>query len=373
MIKYKFVKFIAGLLLFLLVITMASFSGTDPGSLGKAKVPDKISRWRPIMQEYCDKYKCSDQVDLLLALMYQEIGNTDTLDVMQSSESMGLAPNAIQDPIQSIEAGVKHFKNVLDYGNSKGVDFSTIVQSYNFGSGYIDYVSSKGGKHTKELAISFSSNEATAKGWNSYGDVDYVVHVMSKVEGHAEGVDSTNVALKETDFSQLIQIGTKYEGQPYVFGGDSPDTGFDCSGIIQYEANNKTEALVNTQKIKDNISQFVDAEYNYTNKNYTGRFEIIKKYVTDDVYNALKGPGDITTPTTSFQNEVKNLDVYITTHDNKTIKALVNITTLYSIGGIANKPINQIYELELQEQGNDQWIITNYTLMGNFAPYSTNQ
>src|SRR5665648_626449 len=109
------------------------------------------------------------------------------------------------------------------------------------------------------------------------------------------------------------------------------------------------------------------------NKNYTGRFEIIRKYVTDDVYNALKGPGDITTPKANFQNEVKNLDVYITTHDNKTIKALVNITTLYSMGGAANKPINQIYELELKEQEKDQWIITNYTLMGNFAPYSTNQ
>jgi len=234
MIKYKFVKFIAGLLLFLLVVTMASFSDTDPGSLGKAKVPDKISRWRPIMQEYCDKYKCGDQVDFLLALMYQEIGNTDTLDVMQSSASIGLSPNAIQDPIQSIDAGVKHFKNVLDYGNSKGVDFSTIVQSYNFGSGYIDYVSSNGGKHTKELAMSFSANEATANGWNSYGDVDYVVHVMSKVEGHAEGVSNPESALKETDYRQLMQIATMYEGQPYVFGGNSPATGFDCSGIVQY-------------------------------------------------------------------------------------------------------------------------------------------
>jgi len=234
MIQYKFIKFIAGLMLFLLVVIMASFSHTDEGSQGTAKIPDKISRWRPIIQEYCDKYQCSDQVELLLALMYQEIGETDTLDVMQSSESMGLAPNAIQDPIQSIEAGVKHFKKVLDYGNSKGVDFSTIVQSYNFGSGYIDYVSSMGGKHTKELAMSFSAKEATASGWSSYGDVDYVVHVMSKVEGHVEGSGSTNLALKETDYSELMQVATKYEGQPYVFGGNSPATGFDCSGIVQY-------------------------------------------------------------------------------------------------------------------------------------------
>ena len=143
--------------------------------------------------------------------------------------------------------------------------------------------------------------------------------------------------------------------------------------VTQYDANNKTDALLNTEKIKNNISEFVAAEFNYTNNNYTSRFEIIKKYVTDDVYNALKGPGDTTTPKTNFQNEVKNLDVYITTNDNKTIKALVNITTLYSIGGIKNKLINQIYELELKEQAKEQWIITKYTLMGNFSPYSTNQ
>ncbi len=70
--------------------------------------------------------------------------------------------------------------------------------------------------------------------------------------------------------------------------------------VTQYDAINKTETLVNTQKIKDNIREFVNAEYNYTNKNYTSRFEIIKKYVTDDVYNALKGPGDITTPKDKF-------------------------------------------------------------------------
>jgi len=143
--------------------------------------------------------------------------------------------------------------------------------------------------------------------------------------------------------------------------------------VTQYDANNKTDTLLNTEKIKNNISEFVAAEFNYTNSNYISRFEVIKKYVTEDVYNALKGPGDITTPTTNFKNEVKNLDIYITTNDNKTIKALVNTTTLYSIGGVGNKPINQIYELELKEQEKDHWIITKYTLMGNFAPYSTNK
>lgn len=137
----------------------------------------------------------------------------------------------------------------------------------------------------------------------------------------------------------------------------------------QYEANNKTDTLLKTQQIKSNISNFVNAEFNYTNENYNSRFEVIRKYVTDDVYNALKGTGDISTPTTKVQNEVTNLNVYLATNDNETIKALVNIATIYSVQGVKGTVINRIYELELKAQDKDQWIITKYTLMGNFTPY----
>jgi cell wall-associated NlpC family hydrolase len=238
--KYKIVKYTCGFFIFLVIIIMAIFgNGGGGGSTGtgKANVPAKISRWRPIVQEYCVKYKCPDKVDFLLALMYQEIGTTDTLDVMQSSESIGLPPNSIQDPVQSIDVGVKNFKKVLDYGNSKGVDFSTIVQSYNFGSGYIDYVSSNGKKNTKALAVSFSQKEASTNGLSSYGDVDYVQHVMSKMDKPVDdtsGVSNANSALGGSKFTDLMKIALKYEGQPYVFGGSSPSQGFDCSGITQY-------------------------------------------------------------------------------------------------------------------------------------------
>lgn len=233
--KYKLIKFICGFILFLIVIIMAIFSNKGGGGgIGKANVPEKISKWRPVVQEYCEKYKCPDKVDFLLALMYQEIGQTDTLDVMQSSESMGLPPNSIQDPVMSIDIGVKHFKSVLDEGTKKGVDFPTIVQSYNFGSGYIDYVSSNGKKNTKALATSFSAKEAATYGLSSYGDVDYVEHVMSKMDKPVEGVSNTNSALEGSKYADLMKVALKYEGQPYVFGGSSPSQGFDCSGIIQY-------------------------------------------------------------------------------------------------------------------------------------------
>ena len=143
--------------------------------------------------------------------------------------------------------------------------------------------------------------------------------------------------------------------------------------VNKYNANNKTETLLAGEKAKNDIRNFINAEFNYTNVNYKSRFEDIKKYVTDDVYNVLKGTGDVTTPKTKFQNKVENLNVYLTTNDNATIKSLVNITTIYSIEGINSAPINQIYELELRQQGKDKWIITKYTLMGNFASYSTNK
>ncbi len=41
----------------------------------------------------------------------------------------------------------------------KGVDLDTIIQSYNMGAGYIDFVAEHGGSHTEELAKQYPSKQ----------------------------------------------------------------------------------------------------------------------------------------------------------------------------------------------------------------------
>ncbi|MCM3570184.1 lysozyme family protein [Neobacillus mesonae] len=119
----------------------------------------KVKEYRPLLESELGKYNLEQYTDVLLALMQQESRGQGG-DPMQASESAGLARNTIKDPKQSIQAGVKHFKGVLSYGNQQKVDFPTIIQAYNMGSGYITFVAQHGGKHSEELAKQFSRIQA---------------------------------------------------------------------------------------------------------------------------------------------------------------------------------------------------------------------
>ncbi|MCL6453770.1 MAG: C40 family peptidase [Alicyclobacillus sp.] len=47
-------------------------------------------------------------------------------------------------------------------------------------------------------------------------------------------VQTTLESLPQVDAEQIIQYGEQFMGTPYVWGGTTPNPGFDCSGFVQY-------------------------------------------------------------------------------------------------------------------------------------------
>lgn len=155
------------LLITILVTAFSSyFTGNEEN--GMDKLPESVLKWKPIMEEELAKYGMEEYIQVILAITATETDGTH-LDVMQSSEAIGLAPNTIQDPVYSIQIGVKHFKNVVDQMNETGVDLNTAIQSYNFGTGYMSYVSENGGVHTTELAENYSKEVVAPSLGNTTG------------------------------------------------------------------------------------------------------------------------------------------------------------------------------------------------------------
>ena len=212
-----------------LCLNLSILSGCnfEESSYGTANVSPLVEQWRRYVEDYASMYGVSDHVELLMAMIAQESGgdSAKTPDIMQCSASAGLSNNSITDPIASIRQGVKYFSELLKTGEQAGVDLDTVLQSYNFGGGYINYVvKNYSGTHDETAARAFSGFMCSRYGYSSYGDVLYVQHVRSHMKQAAQS-GITNYALLEAAMHE-------YEGVPYVFGGTGK-SGIDCSALMQ--------------------------------------------------------------------------------------------------------------------------------------------
>lgn len=194
---------------------------------------------QPMVEKYANKYGISDYIPILLAIIAVESGGTAE-DVMQASESLGLPPNTL-DTEASIEQGTKYLASLLQSADTKGVDDSTVLQSYNYGGAFIDYVAERGNSYTFNLAENFAKersggNKVTYSnpiaiekngGWRyCYGNMFYVDLLQPYLRATPAFDDDT--------FQLVMEEALKYEGFPYVFGGSNPNTSFDCSGLMQW-------------------------------------------------------------------------------------------------------------------------------------------
>lgn len=185
--------------IFMIMMTLLYNPGIIPHNIYDPYA--NVKKYKPLIHNELAKYRLENYTTVLVALMQQESRGKGG-DPMQSSESAGLARNTIKNPIQSIQLGVKHFRHVLIYGQQKNVDFATIIQAYNMGTGYIDYVAAHGGTHNEQLAKDYSLIQVQKKptiytcGGDKtnfrypycYGDYTYTTKVAKNLEALGESV-----------------------------------------------------------------------------------------------------------------------------------------------------------------------------------------
>ncbi len=213
------------LLLLVVIVFSDEEDGGSGGNLiyGGVNVSQEVLAHKPMLEKYAREYGIEEYLNVLLAIIQVESGGT-LEDVMQSSESLGLPPNSLSTE-ESIKQGCKYFSELLVAAETKGCDLNSVIQSYNYGGGFLDYVAGRGKKYTFELAESFARDKSSGKkvtytnpvavekngGWRySYGNMFYVL-LVSQYLTVAQFDDETVQAIMEEAL--------KYEGWTYVYGG----------------------------------------------------------------------------------------------------------------------------------------------------------
>ena len=175
----------AFLVVFILIAGIIAGAAFSSGSESSEALSEEVLAYTSVIQRYASQYGIPEYVSALQAIMMQESGGRGT-DPMQCSESpyntrFPHTPGSITDPDYSIEVGVQTFADCIrQAGCSSPQDLDKLKlawQGYNYGNGYIGWALQRGG-YTEANALQFSQQQAASHGWSSYGDPQYVPHVM---------------------------------------------------------------------------------------------------------------------------------------------------------------------------------------------------
>lgn len=180
----------AFLLVFILIVGIIAGAAFSSSSESSESLSEEVLAYTSVIQQYASQYGIPEYVSAIQAIMMQESGGRGT-DPMQCSESpyntrFSHSPGSITDPNYSIEVGVQTFADCISQaGCSSPQDMDKLKlawQGYNYGNGYIGWALQRGG-YTEANALQFSQEQAASHGWSSYGDPEYVPHVMRYYSG----------------------------------------------------------------------------------------------------------------------------------------------------------------------------------------------
>ena len=212
------------IILLLIVLVVMCFVGmafaSDEDDTEILPVTEEVKAYEPLIQQYAKEHGIEDYVLLIQAVMMQESGGRGT-DPMQASECgyntlYPHAPGSITDPEYSINVGIQNLADCLSVAQCESpMDMDAIklaLQGYNYGQGYITWAINKYGEYSKANAVEFSIDAAEAHGWSSYGDMNYVPHVLRYYPlGQIFYEPDTSELIVEVARSQIGNVG----GEPY--------------------------------------------------------------------------------------------------------------------------------------------------------------
>lgn len=198
----------------------AAIFGSQDESTETLPLSAEVEAYEPVIRKYAKQYGIPDYVLLIQAVMMQESGGRGN-DPMQASEcgyntQYPRTPGGITDPEYSIAVGIHNLADCLQTAGAESpIDLEHIqlaLQGYNFGSGYITWALRKYGEYSRANAIEFSLKMAEQMGWNSYGDKQYVPHVLRYYPiGKVFYTPEDGDAIVDVALSQVGNVG----GEPY--------------------------------------------------------------------------------------------------------------------------------------------------------------
>ena len=196
------------------------FGSQEDDSTETLPLSAEVEAYEPVIRKYAKQYGIPDYVPLIQAVMMQESGGRGN-DPMQASEcgyntQYPRTPGGITDPEYSIAVGIQNLADCLQTAEAESpIDLDHIqlaLQGYNFGSGYITWALQKYGEYSRANAIEFSLKMAEQMGWNSYGDKQYVPHVLRYYPiGKVFYTPEDGDAIVDVALSQVGNVG----GEPY--------------------------------------------------------------------------------------------------------------------------------------------------------------
>lgn len=226
-------------------------------------IPEAITSQSSYIEEAMDEYDIDLQYkNLLMAQLYQESGAKEEIlatDPWQSSESYCGEIGCITSPQLSTNQAMSVHRANIDTAVELGLDVNEdlILQSYNFGSGYLYWLADNNYTNSQDIAYEYSSymtqkfpsyqSSCSIDAVNKkacYGDYKYVEHVNSKLgcsgEGELIDIDDEGLYMPFFEGEYLItcKIGcySGHKGYDYVNQTDKKIYAVG-SGVV-VEANN---------------------------------------------------------------------------------------------------------------------------------------